>query len=375
MSKYELPPEARELIDQVRDLDTKARRSEEAVRSALATLKESAEGLRTDRELFELLIRRPGEGFEIVAEAWADYERARTDRDAAALLLKPASATSAADAVRAKGAELAEARRRATLAEYLVALYERHFPWLEELRDQELEAAYVEGDTHKDDEDRSDPVARWVSAAEWRSLSTVERNQRALDRYLTSRKSAWQLGRDYERYVGYLREREGFSVKYHGIEMRFADLGRDLLAERDDTIEVIQCKRWARHKTIHEPYIFQLYGTMVLAGLENPTKQVTGTFTTTTTLSAVARRVAEHLGIKVEQSFPMGDYPRIKCNIARATDERIYHLPFDQQYDTTLVEPHRGEYWAATCAEAENLGFRRAGRWRAEGSTPQQPSV
>ncbi len=41
--------------------------------------------------------------------------------------------------------------------------------------------------------------------------------------------------------------------------------------------------------------------------------------------------------------MPLADYPRIKCNIARRDDERIYHLPFDQQYDTTLIEPERGE--------------------------------
>jgi hypothetical protein len=40
------------------------------------------------------------------------------------------------------------------------------------------------------------------------------------------------------------------------------------------------------------------------------------------------------------------------------------HLPFDQQYDATLVELERGERWVSTVAEAEALGFRRAWRWR-----------
>lgn len=52
-----------------------------------------------------------------------------------------------------------------------------------------------------------------------------------------------------------------------------------------------------------------------------------------------AREFARLLDIKVEESFPLADYPRIKCNIARRTDERIYNLPFDQQYDSTVVEP------------------------------------
>jgi hypothetical protein len=39
-------------------------------------------------------------------------------------------------------------------------------------------------------------------------------------------------------------------------------------------------------------------------------------------------------------------------------------LPFDQQYDTTVIEPERGESFVATVDEAEALGFRRA--WRCE---------
>ncbi|MFA6944293.1 MAG: hypothetical protein WC220_00200, partial [Pedobacter sp.] len=55
-------------------------------------------------------------------------------------------------------------------------------------------------------------------------------------------------------------------------------------------------------------------------------------------------------------------YPVIKCNIA-SDGEKIYHLPFDQQYDKTLIK-NNGEFYAATVREAENKGFRRAFRWR-----------
>ena len=88
------------------------------------------------------------------------------------------------------------------------------------------------------------------------------------------------------------------------------------------------------------------------------------TFTTTTGLSDPARQFAKALDIKVEGRFPLGDYPRIKCNLARRDGQRIYHLPFDQQYDSTLIEPHRGEAYVMTCADAEAAGFRRAWRWR-----------
>ncbi len=62
--------------------------------------------------------------------------------------------------------------------------------------------------------------------------------------------------------------------------------------------------------------------------------------------------------------MPLEEYPRIKCNVGRDSGERIYHLPFDQQYDNTVIEPERDEMWAMTVADAEEAGFRRAWRWR-----------
>lgn len=41
----------------------------------------------------------------------------------------------------------------------------------------------------------------------------------------------------------------------------------------------------------------------------------------------------------------------------------IYHLPFDEQYDTTKIVPSEGDCFVATVAEAERLGFRRAYRF------------
>lgn len=41
---------------------------------------------------------------------------------------------------------------------------------------------------------------------------------------------------------------------------------------------------------------------------------------------------------------------------------KIYHLPFDQQYDATKINS-AGEFMATTIAEAENAGFRRAHKW------------
>ncbi len=406
-AKYELPPEAWELIREVTALEQRARkaheafeRDAEALRRAARKEKEELTGaarredqalsrrhveladiarqndmalgrrqaeIEADRRALEALIENKVAGFAFIARAWGDYEEARAREEALALERKSHPALSAAVQVRAKGQELAEARRRAKLAEWIVALYEYHLPWITELRDEQEEESFVrteEPEVEANGDQPPDPAQRWLPLEQYRALPPAERNQRALDHYLKSRKTRWQLGRDYERYIGYLREQDGCTVRYQGIFKGFEDLGRDVIAEKDGETEIVQCKRWAKRKTIHEKHVFQLYGTVVLARLEDPSSSVSGTFTTTAALSEKAKEVANFLGIRVEEGVPLRDYPRIKCNVNRVTGERIYHLPFDQRYDATVIEPRRGEFYASTVAEAEARGFRRAWRWR-----------
>lgn len=385
MSKYELPPEAERAlakidaaearIDSLRERFAKdvervragfaeeSRQHAQEVADATSRLEDREREFELDRAAFHAIVEDRARGIGFVADAWAEYEEARAEAQAEALRTKSHPALAASEAVAAKGREIAAAIRRAKLAEWTVRLYEEAVPSLTELSDEGEHDGYVEA-PERDVPADVDPVLAWLSRDEYDALPPVERNQRALDGYLARRKTRWQIGRDYEQYVGYLRERNGFVVTYQGIVKGLEDLGRDLVARRDDEIEVIQCKRWSASKTIHEKHVFQLYGTVVLAQIENPGLRVRGTFTTTTSLSQVARAVAERLDIRVEEGLPLGEFPRIKCNIARDSGERIYHLPFDQQYDKTVIEPERGEVCVHTAAEAESLGFRRAFRWK-----------
>lgn len=79
-------------------------------------------------------------------------------------------------------------------------------------------------------------------------------------------------------------------------------------------------------------------------------------------LSDTAKLICNRLRIKIVQ-LPFTEFPRIKCNINNGS--KIYHLPFDQQYDRTEIKL-QGEFYARTVAEAENAGFRRAKRHFAE---------
>lgn len=86
---------------------------------------------------------------------------------------------------------------------------------------------------------------------------------------------------------------------------------------------------------------------------------------TTGEFSDTAKEFARRLGVVVEYK-KMGDFPMIKCNINN--ENKIYHLPFDQQYKRTIIEEHKGEFYAMTVKEASTKGFRRAFRYEQLGN-------
>lgn len=150
---------------------------------------------------------------------------------------------------------------------------------------------------------------------------------------------------------------------YMGME----DLGRDIILKKEGRIYIVQCKYWSASKQIHENHITQLYGTTVSYCIENGIDQsmVKGIMVTNIQLSDMAKKMADYLGIRYVENYPMGEYPRIKCNIGHGEygeTTRIYHLPFDQQYDVTQIKNH-GEFYAMTVEEAEKAGFRRTFKW------------
>lgn len=93
------------------------------------------------------------------------------------------------------------------------------------------------------DTSKIDSVKKYLSKDEYNSLSQTEANQLALDRYIEShKKNKWQVGRDYELYVGYKYSLLGYDIDYFGSYNGVADLGRDLIAKKENTTLIIQCK-------------------------------------------------------------------------------------------------------------------------------------
>jgi hypothetical protein len=308
-------------------------------------------------------------GFPWLASAWGDYVELQFAREARTLASKKWPAPGAAARVREMGKRISSAEQRARVAEYVLAYYESLFPFLVEFRDDDApDDLTIEGiedaAAHGDD---GDPAARWLTTDEYRKLPDAKKYQLALDRYWSKRKTRWEIGRDYERYIGHKYEVEGCAVQYQGIVEGFADFGRDLIAKREGETSVVQCKYWSAHRTVHEKHVFQLFGTALAYRIENPSEHVRAVFVTTTLLSERAREFAHQLNAVIPFVVREGEgferYPCIKCNVSRRSGEKIYHLPFDQQYDAVLVEEERLERYVSTVAEAESLGFRRAKKW------------
>ena len=190
-----------------------------------------------------------------------------------------------------------------------------------------------------------------------KEYSQYEKDQHDLDRYLRMSHTKEEIGKFYERYIGYLFENENYRVTYTGIRDELEDKGRDLIAKKGNEILVIQCKNWSQKNLIREKHIYQLFGTTSHIQLENPQKKVNAIFITTSELSAYATQASEALNVQVRIIPFNKNYPLVKCNINKKG--KLYHLPFDDEatYDNIEISRTQGEYFVKTIDEAIKLGF------------------
>lgn len=326
---------------------SRVRCEQEAVDNAKATLMNMLKGTRQTHPEF--------------AQQVADIQYMLDIERSAALLRKERPAIKAAEEVKRIADERRKLLSENRQLQYQLNFYEKLFPWLEEFKEIPPDEAISSATGSYGSE--YDAVKKWLSPEEYQKLSTVEKFQLALDRWENRKKSDWDVGIEYERYIGYKLETQGYKVTYTGATTGVKDMGRDLIASKNGETLVIQCKRWAKEKTIHEKHIFQLYGSVAVLATEHPDKRYKAVFVTTTTLSDVARKCATYCGITVVENCPIGKYPLIKCN-QNHDGVRIYHLPFDQQYDKVVIPKNRQSCYAWTVEEAEGLGFRHAYRWK-----------
>lgn len=328
--------------------------------------KESAEA---HAELWKKTLLERSSGFPTLVSYIDYFEKIRDESVSQYLATKKRPALRASEMVKEEAGRRREAESKYRQINALLDYYEKIAPFLLDFKDEVIDEESEKDLREYSDTEREDKVSSFVTTKEYRQLSTTERNQLALDRFWKRHKSKWLIGRLYERYVGYLYEIQGYDVDYVGVFKGYEDLGRDLICTKGNEVIVIQCKNWSQFRTIYEKHIFQFFGTVFEYRDKNPKKKVRAIFYSTTKLSDLARRFGEELGIEIVENhkFDQG-YPSIKCNISQRDKTKIYHLPFDQQYDTTKIEPHLGEFYCTTVEEAEKKGFRRAFRWKGSSS-------
>lgn len=301
--------------------------------------------------------------FPVLATIIADYENAKDLALENNLRYKDRPAVKAADEVKKIRGE-----KRILIAENRAYKWEllhlkKLLPWLEDIEEEAITPVhdYINANFAE-----NDSAGFWLTPDEYMRLRSTEKYQLALNRYCTRYKSNQEIGTEYERFIGYMYETMGYKVEFVGIEKGLEDLGRDLICTNDKEVLIVQCKCWSnkKNKVIREKYINQLCGTALMYKIKHPEckKTIKPVFVSTVPYSDMAKEFAKCLNIQCIVQ-PLEKYPMVKCNINLSTNEKIYHLPFDQQYDKCVINKKLGECYVMTVQEAENKGFRRARRW------------
>ncbi|MEO6685887.1 MAG: hypothetical protein ABIN24_07975, partial [Dyadobacter sp.] len=210
------------------------------------------------------------QGRKWLAEFVGDADKALDVKLSDYLTTKKHPALVAADVVKQSKAEKRDLVKQLKFLEYQIKSYKEYFPLLEEFEDEIMRedinftVESVEGVV-----DNIDRVALYLTKEEYKRLSPVKRNQLALDNYRKQIKKNWEIGRLYERFLGYKYESENWDVSFFGAIKGFEDMGRDLVCKKSNQIHIVQAKCWASEKIIHEKHIFQLFGTTLAYRIEN----------------------------------------------------------------------------------------------------------
>ena len=150
------------------------------------------------------------------AKQFADYLHLQDLKDVNYLQAKPHPAFTAAEKVREIAAQKRTLQQQCKLQEYQLTLYETIFPWLSDFKEISSEDLQQFAESEIAPESEYSSLKKWLSPQEYRSLSSADRLQLALERYSKRQKSNWQIGIEYERYVGYCYEKKGYRVRYNG---------------------------------------------------------------------------------------------------------------------------------------------------------------
>lgn len=76
----------------------------------------------------------------------------------------------------------------------------------------------------------------------------------------------------------------------------------------------------------------------------------------------IPQATAPHTPADLAVSVPTQSRCDIKGNVSYTSGKRIYHVPGQEDYESTRISEARGERWFCSEAEAEAAGWRKASR-------------
>lgn len=213
-----------------------------------------------------------------------------------------------------------------------------------------------------------------ISPEEWEKLTYIQKLDLTVTRYRERWKNKLNIGLEFERYCGYLYEKEGYTVEYNGILKGKSDGGIDLIAYNKNEKIYIQCKYWSAHKQIRENIITQLFGSALKMAMDNgetyesfiekvKAKKIRIALLTKTELSDDAKEFCSILSIIYKENIEINpDYPIIK---GVEGEEKIFYIPTDFPYDNIKYKSTYKKYCRfETCEKAEQMGYRHCYKWK-----------
>ena len=241
-------------------------------------------------ENFNSIVNEKSQTYPWLATLFSELKYIEDEKISHHFKHKPHPAIKAAEEISRIAKEKRALQKLNKMYEYQLNYYENLFPWLEDFKELDPVSAYkIVNELETDMSSEYESVREWLSPEDYKNLPSSEKWQLALQRYLSKQKTNWEVGIDYERYIGYIYENKGYLVKYQGALLGLEDMGRDLQATSNKETVIIQCKRWSASKTIHEKHIFQLYGSLVQLRIERNDNSIRGIFITSASLSPVAK--------------------------------------------------------------------------------------
>lgn len=186
-----------------------------------------------------------------------------------------------------------------------------------------------------------------------------KRLQEKLDNYLYQLSDNLAIGRAYERYIGYLYEKDHWQVTFNGCIKGNEDNGIDLICQKGNEVHLIQAKNW--NKKIFNKVVHQLYGSMAEYRLNtnNPQLNIIGIIFTANGADSNAMQVAQQLNIQIKTEQLNKNYPLVKYK--KQTNH--YYLPpeidplneLNYQYDQLNIDFSVGDTYCKTILEAKKL--------------------